>query len=342
MRITMKRIGNILLSGILTASILSGCATSNPTPSSDTTSADASATTDNQEKPIIKVVLKTLSSEYWNYVAKGCQVAGEDLDVQVDVLGATSETAYDEQMQMIETILSSNDCDAMVIAPLQADTVANQIADIAMPVIAIDTNIPSEKVQSFVGFDNEEMASMGGKSAVEEAKKKGWTDIKAIGIAGVQGDSTSEARMSGYQKGIEEAGGTYLTQETQYADGVSDKAVAAMEAVIQNHPEGIAIVVANNDDMAMGAARAAVGFPAYENTIFMGCGGNEAALDAILGGKETMTVAVDGYDVGYRGVEAAVNALHDKAIDKFIASPAAIVTLENAEAQKQEVEKKSQ
>ena len=96
---------------------------------------------------------------------------------------------------------------------------------------------------------------MGGEAAVEAAKEAGWDTITAIGIAGVQGDSTSEARMGGYKAGVEKAGGTYLDAETQYADGVSDKAVTAMEAIIQSHPEGIAIVVCNNDDMAVGAAR---------------------------------------------------------------------------------------
>lgn len=140
----------------------------------------------------------------------------------------------------------------MVVAPLQSETVATQIANAEIPIIAIDTNVESDKVLSFVGFDNEAMASMGGEAAVEAAKKAGWDTITAIGIAGVQGDSTSEARMGGYQKGVEKAGGTYLDAETQYADGVSDKAVTAMEAIIQSHPEGIAIVVCNNDDMAVG------------------------------------------------------------------------------------------
>ena len=63
-------------------------------------------------------------------------------------------------------------------------------------------------------------------------------------------------------------------------------------------------------------------------------------LDAILAGQETMTVAVDGYDVGYRGVQAAADALNGKTLDKFIASTASIVTADNAEAQKEIVEKK--
>ena len=45
--------------------------------------------------------------------------------------------------------------------------------------------------------------------------------------------------------------------------------------------------------------RAAAAFLAYKNNIFVGIGGNLAGIDAIPAGQETMTVAVDGYDVGY-------------------------------------------
>ena len=228
----------------------------------------------------------------------------------------------------------------MVVSPLQAETVATQIAGADMPIIAIDTAIPSDKVLSFVGFNNEELAAMGGKAAVEAAKEAGWDKITAIGIMGVQGDSTSEARIAGFKSGIEEAGGEYLSAETQYADGVADKAVTSMEAIIQAHPEGVAIIVANNDDMAAGAARAAAAFPAYKNTIFVGVGGNLAGIDAILAGQETMTVAVDGYDVGYLGVQAAVDALNGKQLDEFIATDATVVTADNAAERRAEVEKR--
>lgn len=228
----------------------------------------------------------------------------------------------------------------MVVAPLQAETVATQIAGTDLPIVAIDTAIDSDKVLSFVGFNNEELAALGGKAAVEAAKEKGWDKITAIGIMGVQGDSTSEARIAGFKQGITEAGGEYLSAETQYADSVADKAVTCMEAIIQAHPEGVSIIVANNDDMAAGAARAAAPFPAYKNTIFVGVGGNLAGIDAILAGQETMTIAVDGYDVGYLGVQAAVDALNGKTPEKFIATDASVITAENAEERRAEVEKR--
>ena len=62
--------------------------------------------------------------------------------------------------------------------------------------------------------------------------------------------------MAGYKAGIEAAGGTFLSDETQYANAVADQAVTCMEAIIQNHPEGIAVICANNDDMAIGAIEA--------------------------------------------------------------------------------------
>lgn len=330
-----KRLLAALVSGAMLISALAGCGSSGAQTSGD----DSAGQTANQDYHI-KVILKTLASEYWQYVGNGCKQAGEDLGVTVDVLGASSETAYDEQLSMIETTLSSSDCDAMVVAPLQAETVATQIAGTDLPIVAIDTAINSDKVLSFVGFNNEELAAMGGKAAVEAAKDKGWDKITAIGIMGVQGDSTSEARIAGFKQGIAEAGGEYLSAETQYADSVADKAVTCMEAIIQAHPEGVSIIVANNDDMAAGAARAAAAFPAYKDTIFVGIGGNMAGIDAILAGQETMTVAVDGYDVGYLGVQAAVDALNGKTLEKFIATDATVVTAENAAERRAEVEKR--
>lgn len=330
-----KRLLAALVSGAMLISALAGCGSSGAQTSGD----DSAGQTANQNYHI-KVILKTLASEYWQYVGNGCRQAGEDLGVTVDVLGASSETAYDEQLSMIETTLSLSDCDAMVVAPLQAETVATQIAGTDLPIVAIDTAINSDKVLSFVGFNNEELAAMGGKAAVEAAKDKGWDKITAIGIMGVQGDSTSEARIAGFKQGIAEAGGEYLSAETQYADSVADKAVTCMEAIIQAHPEGVSIIVANNDDMAAGAARAAAAFPAYKDTIFVGIGGNLAGIDAILAGQETMTVAVDGYDVGYLGVQAAVDALNGKTLEKFIATDATVVTAENAAERRAEVEKR--
>ena len=37
---------------------------------------------------------------------------------------------------------------------------------------------------------------MGGEAAVKAAQEAGWTELKAIAISGVQGDSTATARLT--------------------------------------------------------------------------------------------------------------------------------------------------
>ena len=330
-----------LLAALLTSALaLSLTACGGGTDSSATDGGNTASTHDGPYK--ISMVLKTNAAEFWNIVQAGAEAYEYEHPDQVslDIKGPPAETYYEEQLNTIQTDLAVESYDGYLIAPLQSEAVATAIANTDKPVVAYDTRIDSDKCLAFVGTGNKEAAKEGGKAAVEAAKDKGWDKITAIGIMGVQGDSTSEARIAGFKQGIAEAGGEYLSAETQYADSVADKAVTCMEAIIQAHPEGVSIIVANNDDMAAGAARAAAAFPAYKNTICVGVGGNLAGIDAILAGQETMTVAVDGYDVGYLGVQAAVDALNGKKLDEFIATDATVVTADNAAERRAEVEKR--
>ncbi len=258
----------------------------------------------------ISVIMKTSSAEYWQYIKAGAEAYdAEHDDVEVSIKGPTSETAFEEQMSMIETDINTADFDAYVIAPLQPDTVKTLIA----------------------GTGNEAAAKQGMEAAVEAAKAAGWTEIKAIEICGVQGEPTNEARKAGYMAGIEENGGDFLEEETQYADATADRAVNCMEAIIQTHPEGVAIICANNDDMAIAAARTAAGNPAYENTIFLGFDGVKSACESILNGELTMAAAQDPYNMAYQAVDAAVQLIDGAELPEFIDSGSSVVTVDNAQ-----------
>lgn len=280
----------------------------------------------------ISMILKTTAAEYWQFVLNGAEAyAAEHEGVTVDVKGPSSETAFDEQQNMLQTDLGNPSYDGYIITPLQSDMVATLVADTDKPVMAVDTNFDSPKKLSFIGTGNEAAAALGGAAAVEAAKAAGWEEVKCIEIAGVQGDQTCTDRMNGYNKGVTEAGGEFLAGEVQYADAVADRAVNSMEAIMQTHPEGIAIICANNDDMAMAAARAAAGNAAYENTIFLGFNGDKAACEAILEGQLTMSVAQMAYEMGYKAVETMVQALNGESVPEFVDSGADVITIDNAE-----------
>ncbi len=313
----------------ITAGALAGCGSS----SSSTTA--GSGNSDTSSEPLqVQVILGTLSAEYWRYIQDGAEAYAEEHDdVEVSVIGATSETAYDEQQNMVETALTAGKYDGLVISALQVDTVNTMIAGTEIPIVSVNQDLGSEESLTFVGTGNQAAAAEGARAAVELAKEAGWEEVYAINIAGVQGDPTHAERTAGFKEGTEEAGGTFLDDEIQYADSVADKAVTAMEAIMQNHPEGIAIIYCNNDDMAIAAARAAEGNAAYENTIFCGFDGIQSACEAILEGTETMSIAQDPYGMGYQSVEACVAAIKGETLDDFIDTGCSIITADNAQEQ---------
>ena len=337
-----KRLFAALLAGTVAISLMA-CGGSGSSSSSQPAADDAAAAGTEAAAPAaeagdgsykIDVICKTLSSEYWTYIKAGAEAYSKDHpEVTVEVKGPPSETSYDEQMNMIQTDLGSGGYDGYIIAPLQADTVKTLIADTDAPVMALDSAIPSDKVISFIGTGNEEAAKAGAAAAVEAAKAAGWEEIKCIEIAGVQGDGTNTARMNGYIAGVEENGGDFLEDEVHYADAVADLATNEMEGIMSTHPEGVAIICANNDDMALAAANAAAkaGLDTYKNTIFLGFDGQIPAAQAILDGKMTMSTAQNPYDMAYLAVETMVKYLNGEQVEPVVDSGYTIITTDNAQ-----------
>ena len=331
-----KKVLSVLLTAAMAFS-LAACGGSSGAEAQDSKVEAPAAEEDRTYK--VDVVLKTTSSEYWQYVQAGAEAYMEQFpNVTVEVKGAANETAYDEHKKILEDDIASGNYDAFVIAPLKASDTVAAISGLEAPVVAVDTDIRAPEVISFVATSNEEAARLGGEAAVQAAEDAGWTEIKAVCISGVKGDTTAQARLTGYEAGIITSGGEFLADETVYGDAEGAKAEEAMKEIMEKHPEGIAIICANNDDMAMGAARAAKGNEAYKNTVFIGFDGIKSACEAILAGEETISVAQEAYDMGYTAVDTAVKALDGEALTPVIFSGQSIIDKTNAEERLKKLE----
>ncbi len=104
-----------------------------------------------------------------------------------------------------------------------------------------------------------------------------------------------------------------------------------MEGIMQQHPEGIAVICCGNDDMAIAAARAAKDNDAYKNTVFCGFDGIQSACEAIVAGDLTMSVAQSPYNEGYTAVDTLVKILNGESVDEVIDTGSDIITSENAQ-----------
>jgi ribose transport system substrate-binding protein len=332
-----KRLAAAAMASVM-ALIMAACGSGSTTSSSGASSASeavaassAAGSAASGQTYKISLIVK-LTDEHFSKVMAGAKAyADEHPGITVDIQSPSSATAYDEQNNMIETALSNTEYDAYCISPLQSDSVANLVSGTTKPVIAVDTDFDAKEKVAFVGTGNEAAAKDGGKTAVEEAIAQGAdkADITGIILTGVQGDETHDARMRGYKAGIEEAGGS--VSDVQYCDAAADKAATAMESMMQKYPDGIDVVCCTNDDMCMAAARIVKesGNEAFKNTIFCGFDGTNASVRAIKNGDISMDVAQMGYDMGYKSVEAAVNALEGKEVESFIDSGSESITKDN-------------
>ena len=283
--------------------------------------ADQAESTGNAGDVSISVILKAQNSEYWNAVTAGAEQAAAGLGCKVSVQGPSRESAYDEQINTIETVLNSNEYDAMVLAPLQPDSAKTAVSNASIPVLAVDTTFPADNLVSYIGVSNEDAAKAGGEYIAEQLGGSGNVVI----LAGVQADTTSEDRIKGWTEGLEAGGCTVL--DMQYTNAVADQAVSAMEGLMQQYPDQIDAVVCHSDDVAMGAANAVQG------TDILVCGfGGISGAEPVKDGTLTATVDIGPYEMGYNCVARALDAAQGKEIDSFYPTEPQIIDASNVDA----------
>lgn len=320
-----KRILSMMLVSALLVST-TGCAgkkADTPAASSEAATTSASAPASDSTGDIkVGVILKTLSSEYWSYVAAGVNAASKDLGVSVDLQGPASETAYDEQNNMIETMLAGG-IDAFVISPLQSESVASVIGDVKIPVITVDTDAEIPGKVAFVGTGNDKAAYQGGLFAAEKAGK----GTKAVIIGGVEGNATSDARQAGYTRAMEENGIEIVS--VQYAQSNPDTAANVMENMITAQSGDIQIVLCHNDDTAAGAATACKQ-SGLKDVVIVGFDGNQSGVQNIIDGTISATCAQSAYTMGYKAVETAVKSVKGETVKSFVDTGCEVISSDNA------------
>ncbi|MDO4633695.1 MAG: substrate-binding domain-containing protein [Eubacteriales bacterium] len=258
------------------------------------------------------VVLKTLSSEFWQSVQKGIEDKAEELGVEVVVQGANSEDDVEGQNNILETMVQSGEYVAFAVAPLSDSNLVNTVADANSQgylVADIDEHINLDTldaqggaVVSFVTSDNTAIGHMAGEyiaSLVEEGADVAIIEGKAGAISG-------ENRKDGCAAAFEEAGLNVV--DSQPADWDKTKAYDLATNLISKN-ENLKAIYCCNDTMAMGAYQAVA--DSGKDIVVVGTDGNSDAIESVKNGGLTATIAQDSAGVGARSLELLVAAYNN-------------------------------
>lgn len=306
-----------LLAAALSVMLLAAC-------SSEETSSGVESEAGIYSDTNISVVLKTLSSPYWRYVEAGAKKAGEDLGIHVTVVGPSSEAQLLEQVNMLEDQITKKP-GALLVSPSQPDAVINVLEDASekdIPVLLVDTDTNFKGKVSFIGIDNHTAGYEGGKALAAMLH----SGDKVALISGVLGNPATDDRINGAKEALEEAGMEIVAE--QPADSDKSEAMSVMENILEKNGD-IKGIFAANDDMAIGTLRA-VQAKKLDVKIF-GVDGTEEAVQSILNGGLTGTVAQNPYNMGYEGVSNALKAMNGETVEETIDSGIEIVTDDSAQ-----------
>jgi simple sugar transport system substrate-binding protein len=151
----------------------------------------------------------------------------------------------------------SRGVDAIVIAPIVEDgwdDVLQEASDAGIPVVLEDRTVSSsdDLYASWVGLDFKKEGVTAGEWAAENF---GDTPTKMVVLEGTTGSAPANDRAEGFNEAID--GTAIETIDSQTGDFTRDGGKTVMEGFLQKYGvDGIDLLYAHNDDMALGAIEA--------------------------------------------------------------------------------------
>jgi ribose transport system substrate-binding protein len=274
----------------------------------------------------IALVPKAMDSEFWLAVRDGAQKAMEGrADVTLSVLAPDREINVDQQVAILEDQIQRG-AKALVVAPAGSAQVAPVLQDAisrGIPVVLVDTDAPLPGKASYAGTDNRAGGALAARHVIERVGAG-----KIAIITGVPGNQSQDDRAAGFLETIATVPALQVVGR-QPANSERSLGLTVMENLLTAHPD-IKAVFATNDQMALGAVEAIQARKPGAGIVVVGFDATSEAVQAIVEGRMSASVAQRPFEMGRRSVEAALALIDGKTVEPRIDTGTELVTSANA------------
>jgi ABC-type sugar transport system substrate-binding protein len=204
--------------------------------------------------------------------------------IESDGQGSSPKQTSDVEAAMVKgakgIVISPNEVDAMAPAIKAA-------IDAGVPVVTIDRRVDKvEGILAHVGADNVK----GGEAQGELVMKLFPNGAKVVNLQGQPGASPAIDRNKGLHNVLDKAADKYKFVFEQTANFARDKGLSVTEAALAGMAEPPDVIVAANDDMALGAMEAVKARGLEGKVAILGFDALPEALAAVRDGKLTATI----------------------------------------------------
>ncbi|MFS0694466.1 substrate-binding domain-containing protein [Streptomyces nitrosporeus] len=266
--------------------------------------------------------LSTLNNPFFVQMKAGAQAEAEKAGIDLTVTDAQNDAS--QQANQLQNFTSSG-ATSIIVNPVDSDAVGPGVRSAnkaGIPVIAADRGVNKADTATLVASDNVAGGKLAAKALAEKLGGKGGIVV----LQGTAGTSASRERGAGFAEGIKAYPGIEVVA-TQPADFDRTKGLDVMTNLLQSHP-GITGVFAENDEMALGAAKA-LGSKAGKSVQVVGFDGTPDGLKAVEAGTLYASVAQQPKELGRIAVQNAVKAADGEKVAGTVKVPVKVVTREN-------------
>ena len=275
----------------------------------------SAAGTNDDERPVIALVMKSLANEFFVNMASGAERhQAERENYELIINGIRNESDLAQQVALVDQMISRG-VDAIVIAPADSQVLVPALARASaagIVIINIDNRLEPEVLEDyglsipFIGPSNRAGAKMVGDFALQNVV----AGSKVAILEGITSAVNSIERRTGFEEAITDAGMNLVT--LQSAEWDQTKAAQVMAGILSQYPD-LDVILAANDNMALGAA-SAVGMARREKEIVIAGFDNISAVHPLIeAGTVIATVDQFGDQLAVFGIEYAIEALESGA-----------------------------
>jgi ribose transport system substrate-binding protein len=281
-----------------------------------------------QTNPTVSVIVKDMTSPYWQAVLAGARKAGQDLGVNVVELGAKFENDVSGQISILEAAVASNPA-AIVIAPTQFAALGKPIDEAAkkVKIIGLESAADTKAMTSFLATDNVNAGRIAA-DALAEAITKSYADTEGdiAVITSMPGLASLDQRAKGFK---DEVAAKYRALNVA-ADKVADGKPASVREIMNNliAKDGDLRGVVASDPSAAEVVAQAVSEGGYQISIVT-FGSDENLVKLLQSDVITGIVVEDPFRMGYDGVKTALAASNGEPVPAYVDTGATLVTKAN-------------
>jgi ribose transport system substrate-binding protein len=266
-------------------------------------------------KSFIPMISKGFQHQFWQAVKQGAEKAATQFNVTITFEGPENESQVDKQLEMLQAALNKKP-QALCFAALDSKAaipLLQKFKDAKIPVIGFDSGVDSDIPLATAATDN---IAAAGAAADKMASLIGGTGEVAI-VAHDQTSRTGIDRVKGFTDQIKNKYPNIKIVATQYGGGDQLKSTDLTKAILQANPN-LKGVFGANEGSAIGVLNGVKESGKSGKVVVIGYDSGQQQMDAIRAGTEAGAITQDPIGIGFKCVEAAVNAIAGKTLSKNI------------------------